>query len=169
MIRCLKCGLELNDGIEFCPKCGAKVEGVKEDKMPTEQSSSKFCLYCGGQIDASAKFCPKCGANFETGESGNSTNVNNSQVNNISNYNNSSDVTTAFVFSLVGLLCCAVFAIPGLLKANDCLSEIDSGRMPADKRSMAMAAKIISIISLAFWALNIILSMTGRGLINLNN
>lgn len=168
--KCPKCGFELNENVENCPNCGNKVSEQPEaivnnntTEAPTANSEKKFCLHCGKQIDASNTFCPYCGANFMTGENGNTTNnnqTNNNQQNNITPTANSSDVTTAFVFSLIGLLCCAVFAIPGLIKANNCLAAIDAGRIPGDKRGMANAAKIISIISLVLWGIGIFINLT---------
>lgn len=38
MMTCSKCGAQINDGIKFCPKCGAPVEGVQASAY-TEQYS----------------------------------------------------------------------------------------------------------------------------------
>ena len=164
--KCSSCGFELKGNVSFCPKCGSKVEAINVNSSNDNNSNGnkKFCLYCGSQIDASAKFCPKCGANFETGASGSQSNSNGSQVYNQGTTVNDSSVTTAFIFSLIGLLCCAVFAIPGLIKANECLSEIEMGRISQSKKGMATAAKVISLISLILWALGIITSISRGGI-----
>ena len=163
--KCSSCGFELSGNEKICPKCGNNLETVNTTNWSTNNVGTKFCLYCGSKIDANVKFCPKCGANFETGAKGNLAN-NNSSNNQVPNQVVSSDdssATTAFIFSLVGLLCCAIFAIPGLIKANECLSEIAAGRISQSKKGMATAAKVISIIALVFWVLNIIRVASGRG------
>lgn len=50
-IWCAKCGNELTEEQDFCPKCGTK----------RDEPLVCFCLKCGNKVDASNDFCPKCG------------------------------------------------------------------------------------------------------------
>lgn len=51
MATCSKCGAELADGQEFCPKCGTPRGGVKKN----------VCGKCGAELQDGQEFCPKCG------------------------------------------------------------------------------------------------------------
>ena len=57
MIKCSKCGEELNDGAKFCMECGAPVLQEKE------------CLQCGAKLPLNAKFCFECGSSQEIDDS----------------------------------------------------------------------------------------------------
>ncbi|MDR3756643.1 MULTISPECIES: zinc-ribbon domain-containing protein [Enterocloster] len=46
-MRCMKCGNIINDGVQFCPECGSKVE--------------RSCRSCGAVLSDNDKFCPSCG------------------------------------------------------------------------------------------------------------
>ncbi|GHV03063.1 hypothetical protein FACS189485_05240 [Spirochaetia bacterium] len=48
-IPCAKCGVRMDEGVEFCPNCGTKA--VRID----------FCGQCGGPLEPGVKNCPKCG------------------------------------------------------------------------------------------------------------
>ena len=125
-----------------------KKSSKSEYKKSNIKNEKKSCLYCGELIDLYDDICPKCGANFNTGEGG---------INGGRTYSYSSDVTIAFIFSLIGLLCFPIFAIPAFIKANRCLDDINAGRIPSNKRGLAIAAKIISILTLIFWTISILL------------
>ena len=61
MMKCPKCGEELEDGATFCTNCGEKLTSV--------------CPKCGKSLKPGAKFCSGCGANLaelskEAGEEG---------------------------------------------------------------------------------------------------
>jgi TM2 domain-containing membrane protein YozV/RNA polymerase subunit RPABC4/transcription elongation factor Spt4 len=49
---CFKCGLQIDQVAEICPKCG--------DKQP-EITKMKYCSNCGSKIDLRAEICPDCG------------------------------------------------------------------------------------------------------------
>lgn len=51
MIKCAKCGAELEEGQKFCFNCGTPVPQVKK------------CVSCGAELGLNMKFCPYCGAN----------------------------------------------------------------------------------------------------------
>ena len=44
---CTKCGMELSDGYEFCPRCGNKVAGtaIESDRNGFQAGSSKWSVY----------------------------------------------------------------------------------------------------------------------------
>lgn len=46
---CQKCGANIPDEIEKCPRCGALRDGLK------------YCQHCGEAIDKDCIVCPKCG------------------------------------------------------------------------------------------------------------
>lgn len=46
---CANCGALLEEGQEFCPKCG------------TSRRKSRICNRCGFEIQEGQEFCPKCG------------------------------------------------------------------------------------------------------------
>lgn len=52
-MKCQKCGKELQDSIQFCTGCGAKVEPV--------QMKPRFCTACGYQLEPESLFCTNCG------------------------------------------------------------------------------------------------------------
>ncbi|PLU83476.1 hypothetical protein BMJ22_04410, partial [Sinorhizobium medicae] len=47
-MNCAGCGLEIQGGFAFCPKCGMR--------------QPKSCLGCGYPCPSDFAFCPKCGA-----------------------------------------------------------------------------------------------------------
>lgn len=72
---CNKCGYEIQDGQQFCPKCG---EGMvqKETLICTQcgtpiDNNAKFCNVCGTPVNAVAAtkaFCTYCGTHLKAGE-----------------------------------------------------------------------------------------------------
>ena len=48
---CVKCGTHLDDGQDFCPKCGT----------PRGASKKRMCPKCGTELEEDQGFCPKCG------------------------------------------------------------------------------------------------------------
>lgn len=49
--KCAKCGAELAEGHEFCPKCGT----------PKDVAGKNICSKCGAELAEGQVFCPKCG------------------------------------------------------------------------------------------------------------
>ena len=47
MMKCFKCGNIINDGIQYCPECGCRIE--------------QNCKNCGAILSDKDKFCPTCG------------------------------------------------------------------------------------------------------------
>lgn len=52
MANCSKCGVEIADGVKFCPNCGNKI------------FETIFCPECGSQTTAEFDFCQVCGASI---------------------------------------------------------------------------------------------------------
>lgn len=49
--KCVKCGADLAEGYEFCPKCGT----------PKSKMKKRICGKCGAELAEGQDFCPKCG------------------------------------------------------------------------------------------------------------
>ena len=54
MIKCSKCGRELEDNAKFCVQCGAPVAD--------SDTAVIVCQHCGGKTPAGSAFCQNCGA-----------------------------------------------------------------------------------------------------------
>lgn len=61
-------------------------------------------------------------------------------------YNQPSQATSALVWSIVGLVCCAPAAIVGFIQANKELEGITAGTRDPANQGTANAARIIAII-----------------------
>lgn len=59
MMKCVKCGTELNDGTKFCTECGAPQEPEQVDVAAAVEAR---CTQCDAPIEPGAKFCSSCGA-----------------------------------------------------------------------------------------------------------
>ena len=65
---CVSCGQELQSGVAFCTRCGARV--ASEATSSTQASTGSawpggpmvHCRHCGRQVFAQAVLCPSCGA-----------------------------------------------------------------------------------------------------------
>lgn len=53
---CNKCGAEIPNGSNVCPRCSELMPG------------KKYCQHCGQVIDAACAVCPKCGKSLSAGE-----------------------------------------------------------------------------------------------------
>jgi hypothetical protein len=68
-----------------------------------------------------------------------------------------SDANTALVLSIVGLFCCGfIFGFLAFRKANEALETIAIYEVAQEKRGIAVAAKIISIIDIVGWIIALI-------------
>jgi len=62
--------------------------------------------------------------------------------------------TMALVMSILGFMCCGLFAIPGMIMANSSLA-ITNQVVGHPDASMAKIAQVLSIVVLVLWALGI--------------
>ncbi len=51
MATCSKCGMEIGEDQDFCPKCGT----------PKDAPKKNVCGKCGNELAEGQEFCPKCG------------------------------------------------------------------------------------------------------------
>jgi len=57
------------------------------------------------------------------------------------------------VLGILGLVLCPVAAVPGLLRGTRALREIDAQPQAWSNRSSVVVGRVLSIVSLAIWAL----------------
>ena len=60
---CSHCGKQIDDGVSFCPECGAKVGAPAE--QPKQDAPRVYCKNCGKEVSPDAALCPNCGAKIE--------------------------------------------------------------------------------------------------------
>ncbi len=62
---CFKCGNQLNDDFDFCPKCGTKVNyssnNVNNKQENISETGEYNCPNCGGILNEYVAHCPYCG------------------------------------------------------------------------------------------------------------
>jgi len=87
MAFCSSCGAKVEDGVQFCSKCGKPIGGVSNEPTPGAQQQSaggqtqsimadeKYCFSCGSVIKKAAEVCPKCGVNQNSRSSINAIDV----------------------------------------------------------------------------------------------
>jgi putative exporter of polyketide antibiotics len=71
-------------------------------------------------------------------------------------YPEQSQATTALVLSILGLLCCGILGVVGLVIANNEKQGIAAGRRDPANQGMAQAAFVIGIVAIALWVLGLI-------------
>ncbi len=64
----------------------------------------------------------------------------------------------AMILSIVGVFCCGLLSIAGLILGYIELGKINRGETSEEGRGMAKAAVIIGIIALALWVIGIIIA-----------
>ena len=112
----------------------------------------KFCEHCGSKLENGATYCPNCGAKVEIKEKVNGTVVNNNE-----NTNQVKDnTTTAFVCSIIGALCRAYVAIPGLILSIMSLKNMNDGKISSEKKWMAIIGIVLSCIGIIQMVYNFI-------------
>ena len=85
--NCGNCGAEIDEGTQFCPKCGTKIN------WETPQTDQTFtCGNCGGEFKGRVEYCPHCG-----------TNINWESTN-----NNQDESSPRFVLVFVAICACIV-------------------------------------------------------------
>lgn len=63
VVRCVKCGAELDNGAVFCISCGTKQDEFKKPE-PVE-TVALFCEKCSAPLRKGSAFCSKCGTKIE--------------------------------------------------------------------------------------------------------
>lgn len=61
MVKCSKCGVNVEDSFELCPNCGNDLTKVDEE-IPGDGGK---CSECGSKLNENQKFCPTCGAKVQ--------------------------------------------------------------------------------------------------------
>ncbi|MGA7271436.1 MAG: hypothetical protein WB239_10225 [Acidimicrobiia bacterium] len=74
-------------------------------------------------------------------------------------YPEASQATSALIWSIVGLVCCAPAAIVGYIQANNELEAIRAGRRDPMNQGTANAARIIAIVVGVLAVIGIVLSI----------
>lgn len=54
-VVCSKCGAQIGEDQDFCPKCGT----------PKTSVAKRICSKCGVELQEGQDFCPKCGTKYE--------------------------------------------------------------------------------------------------------
>lgn len=75
-------------------------------------------------------------------------------------YPEQSQATTALVFSILGVLCCGVLGVVGLIIGNNEKQAIAAGRRDPANSGMAQAAFVIGIVGVVIWALGLVFNLT---------
>jgi hypothetical protein len=66
--------------------------------------------------------------------------------------------TQSLVFGILSLVCCGIiFGILGLNAANEALTNIEVYEVAYDKKGLATAGKVLSIIGLVLWGISIVI------------
>lgn len=67
-MKCIRCGYETEENVNFCPECGYKLTKLKTENGEEGNDKSKktnTCPICGKEIDNNtAAFCSSCGASL---------------------------------------------------------------------------------------------------------
>ena len=109
----------------------------------------KYCGNCGTQINEGVEICPNCGAkNNNQGVVVTGEIVNNQSVNTNTKTGEKDNVTTAFVCSIIGCLCCTYVAIPGLILSIMALKDMKEGKISSEKKWMAITGIVLSALGL---------------------
>lgn len=59
MVKCNKCGVDIDDSLNQCPNCGNDLT-----KVPNS-TNENVCGNCGNTVSEGIKFCPTCGFEIE--------------------------------------------------------------------------------------------------------
>ena len=60
MVKCGRCGVDVDDSFEICPNCGNSLAESKSE-MPAESTGQNVCGNCGAPLKDDAAFCSSCG------------------------------------------------------------------------------------------------------------
>ena len=60
MVKCSRCGIDINDDWNICPNCGNDLTNATES-LELESDGKIACSKCGATLKEGATFCDKCG------------------------------------------------------------------------------------------------------------
>jgi RNA polymerase subunit RPABC4/transcription elongation factor Spt4 len=60
MVKCNRCGVEVDDSFENCPNCGNSF-AQSQSENPVESKEDRICGNCGAVLKDDAAFCSSCG------------------------------------------------------------------------------------------------------------
>lgn len=70
--------------------------------------------------------------------------------------------TKALIFGILSILCCPpIFAYLGYTTAQEVITNIEIYQVGEDKRGMAQAGKVLSLVGVALWVLGLIVRLSG--------
>jgi hypothetical protein len=73
----------------------------------------------------------------------------------------SKGATKSLVFGILSILCCPpIFAYLGYTTAQEVITNIEIYQVGEDKRGLAQAGKVLSIIGVVLWVLGIVMRIT---------
>ncbi|WP_420452587.1 DUF2510 domain-containing protein [Ilumatobacter sp.] len=72
-------------------------------------------------------------------------------------YPKTANTGIALALSIVGLVCCQLIAIPGMLMGRSTMNDVDAGLVDPSRRGMAQAAFVIGAIAIGVLLVGVIL------------
>ena len=66
MVKCSRCGVNVDDSFEICPNCG---NNLSESQSISESNEETICSNCGEILKPNSEFCSKCGTKVGTEDS----------------------------------------------------------------------------------------------------
>ena len=133
-MNCKYCGRQLN-GESYCPGCCSPVTVEPTQQYPNQQYNQQ---YPNQQYPNQQYYQPN--------------NVNGTPTGLPKDQN----AITGFVCGLIGFFCCSIAGIPGLICSILSQQDVKAGKVDPGNKTLGMVGMILSIISLAYWVLNII-------------
>lgn len=67
MVKCSRCGVEVDDFWKTCPNCGNDLEKSSDSSPPANETDK--CPSCGNQINPGETFCSGCGTEIKSDKS----------------------------------------------------------------------------------------------------
>lgn len=67
MVKCSRCGVNVDDSFEICPNCGNSLVKSQQE-TPAESDKEVICSNCGATLKGDTAFCSSCGSKVEVAE-----------------------------------------------------------------------------------------------------
>ena len=140
MVKCSRCGVEIDDSFELCPNCGNELneETTKKESEAERNESvkvSKTCPKCGYKLENDAEFCSECGQSLQPIKKSNTEDI-------LSNI----DFVKVGTFSLIATIASAILSVILLAIMN--MSNYTVFNMPF----FPLAFYLAIFVSVAFFA-----------------